>query len=253
MSIQTEGIDPQDFVFVQEGDLPILLAAPHGGWLDIPGVPVRQAGTTVTDAKTFELTRGLARGLDKLLGQPPYVVAAKFRRKYLDANRPESAAFEDSGARPFYHFYHGHMRQFIEELRTRYPGGALLVDIHGQSQDRETVHRGTRDGTTVARLLERRGGPAIFGPNSIFGGLQARGYAVFPPITPPGNSPEDRRFNGKHTIMTYGSNSPRGVDAVQLEIGIRLREDENFPAALVEAVGLFYKSYLAEPRIAETD
>ena len=244
--MRTEGIDPQRFVFVQGGDLPILLAAPHGGWLAVPGVPVRRTGTTVTDAKTFELTESLASGLENLLGGRPYVVADKFRRKHLDVNRPGNAAFEDPSARPLYDFYHGHMKQFVEELRRRYPGGALLLDIHGQSQDPTTVHRGTRDGTTVKRLIEKHGSAALAGPNSVFGALQARGDNVFPPNTPPGDLPEDRRFNGKHTVITYGSNNRDGVDAIQLEIGIRLREDASFAQRLVEAVRLFCQIYLAD-------
>ncbi len=246
MPLQTERIDPRDFVFVQEGGLPILLAAPHGGWLDVPGVPVRKAGTRVTDAKTFELTRILASGLENLFGRPVYVVAAKFRRRYVDANRAESVAFEDPAAWPVYDFYHRHMKEFITRLNTDYPGGALLVDIHGQSQEQETVHRGTRDGRTVEKLIERHGNAALSGPNSIFGALQARGYNVFPEAMAACNPPEDRRFNGKHTIATYGSHNRDGVDAIQLEIGIRLREDDKFPQALVEALGLFYQSYLAE-------
>jgi N-formylglutamate amidohydrolase len=210
----------------------------------MPGVPIRRKGTTVTDAKTFELTETLAKGLENLLGRKPYIVAANFDRKYIDANRAESAAFEDPRAKPVYDAYHTHIRQFVDELRRQYPNGALLLDIHGQSQDPATVHRGTRDSLTVERLVKNHGMAALVGSNSIFGRLQARGYTVYPPNTPLGNPPEDRRFNGGYIVAAYGSNNQDGIDAIQLEIGILLREDWTFAKALVEAIGIFYKYYL---------
>lgn len=242
----TGAVDSLHFISAQKGDLPIILTAPHGGNLVIPGVPVRRKGTTVTDAKTFELTETVAKGLENLLGRKPYIVAASFDRKYIDANRAESAAFEHPHAKPVYDAYHTYIRNFVDELRRQYPHGALLLDIHGQSQDPATVHRGTRDGLTVKRLVKNHETAALIGPNSIFGIVQARGYTVYPPNTPLGSPPEDRRFNGGYIVAAYGSHNQDGIDAIQLEIGILLRENWTFAKALVEATAIFYKHYLVK-------
>src|SRR5262245_36634373 len=90
---------PADLLFVQRGELPIILTAPHGGTEPIPGVAARTNGVTVYDSKTLELAREVSSALEKQLGKKPYVVAAKFSRKFLDVNREESAALESEPAK----------------------------------------------------------------------------------------------------------------------------------------------------------
>jgi N-formylglutamate amidohydrolase len=234
-----------NLVLVQRGALPIILTAPHGGEVLVSGISIRTQGKKATDTKTFGLTKALVKELHDRLGRTPYVVAAKFRRKYIDANRPEAEAFEDPRAKPLYEDYHAHIRQFANELRQQNPYGALLIDIHGQSDDVSTVHQGTRDGLTVKRLLEEHGIASLIGPKSILGTLHAAGYAVFPANTALGKPLEDRRFRGGYTVITYGSHNSDGIDAIQLEIGSNLRKNPKFAKDLGQAIAKFYKSYLA--------
>jgi N-formylglutamate amidohydrolase len=236
--------EPDNLVIARTGNLPILLTVPHGGLEAIPGVPVRSRGITGTDAYTIELAEGLAKHLENALGAQPYVVATRFSRKFIDANRPEAEAFESPDAKPAYDAYHNRIRFFIAQIKERFPRGAVLLDIHGQSGDPDALHRGTQNGATVADLLRSRGPAALTGPNSILGVVQSKGYKVFPPNTTLGNPPEDRRYNGGYTVRTYGSSGPEGLDAFQLEVGRDLRRDAQFIAALGEAVVVFYKAYL---------
>ena len=125
------------------------------------------------------------------LGAEPYLVAARFSRRYIDANRAEADAIESADLQPVYRAYHKHIAAYILEIRQKFPGGALLLDIHGQGEDRKVVHRGTRNGATVAQLLQKHGAAALIGQNSIFGVLQLKGFNVFPPnspASPPGKS-----------------------------------------------------------------
>lgn len=236
--------DPESFIIARAGNLPILLTAPHGGLDGVPGVAMRSHGTTTTDAHTIEVTESLATQLQMALGAQPYVVAARFSRKYIDANRAQAEAFDSPDAKPLYDMYHDRIRLFIREIRQRFPQGALLLDIHGQSDDPSVVHRGTRNGTTAAALNRTHGPAALIGTNSVLGALQSKGYKVFPPNTPIGNPPEDRRFNGGYTVHAYGSSNADGIDAIQIEIGRNLRMDSSFIAALGEAIVVFYRSYL---------
>lgn len=240
--------DADRFVLARTGSLPILLTVPHGGTNTVPNVPPRSHGTIVTDRYTIEVAEALAKHLQTALGAQPYFVAARFSRKFIDANRMESEAYESPDARQAYQAYHNTIRQFIAQLRQAYPNGALLLDIHGQGDDPGVVHRGTRNGTTVAALIRTHGAAALTGPGSIFGALQSKGYKVFPPNSPPGDPPEDRRYNGGFTVHTYGSGSPEGIDAMQLELGLHLRTDPRFAAALSEAIVVFYKTFLASER-----
>src|ERR1700722_6229902 len=80
---------PEDFVTVQKGTLPIIVSAPHGGLKKVPDVPER-LGTgianfaTVLDTRTAELAEKFVAELQKHLDGKPWVVIARFERKYLD-------------------------------------------------------------------------------------------------------------------------------------------------------------------------
>jgi N-formylglutamate amidohydrolase len=176
-------------------------------------------------------------------------VIAYFHRRYIDANRPEAEAYEHPDGRPPYLAYHQSIREFVRETRERYPEGALLLDIHGQSEDPGRIHRGTRNGTSVTRLLARYGDDALVGRNSIFGQLAAAGYNVFPPNIPPRDSREDLRWNGGYTVDAYGSHNPDGVDVIQIEIGRNFREDNTLVTMaenLANAIATFYTAYVRE-------
>lgn len=237
--------DGETLILTRPGGLPILITAPHGGNLAPPAVPLRQHGTTVADAGTLEVAVALATHIERHLGAPPYLVAARFSRRYIDANRPAAAAYESPAAGPGYDAYHQAISRYIAQIREQFPQGALLIDIHGQGSDANTVYRGTRNGTTVAALLRRHGEAALGGPQSLLGALAARGYRVLPPNTPAGTPPEHRSYGGGHTVQLYGSQTPAGIDAIQLELGRALRSDGHFVAALGEAVAVFHRSYLS--------
>jgi N-formylglutamate amidohydrolase len=236
--------DADELIISRPGNLPIILTAPHGGQQSVPGAFVRTRGTMVTDTNTMELAEGLAKRLRTALGAEPYLVAARFSRKYIDANRAEAEAIESADLKPVYWAYHNRISAYIQEIRQKFPGGALLLDIHGQGEDRSTVHRGTRNGATVAKLLQKHSAAALVGPNSIFGFLQLKGFKVFPPNSPLNDPPEDRRFNGGHTVFTYGGKNPDSIDAIQLEVGTYLRTDSAFIDSLADGIVLFYRNYL---------
>ena len=131
-----------EFLQVQRGELPIIITAPHGGSLAIPGVPKRlgpegelKSGKFVTgqDTRTFELAMATAKRVEELTGKKPYLVASKAHRQYVDPNRPEKEAVEHPNAQVVHAAFHGQVREFVDELRKKFPQGALLLDIHGQA------------------------------------------------------------------------------------------------------------------------
>lgn len=233
-----------DFVISLAGNLPILLTVPHGGLQPVPNVPPRTRGITSTDGYTIELAQALSKHLQAGLGARPYLVAARFTRKHIDANRAPAEAYESPHAKAAYDAYHGEIKRFIGEIKEKFPQGALLLDIHGQSDDPAVLHRGTQNGATAAALLRRHGPDALTGPRSIFGIIQGKGFKVFPPNGPIGFPPEDKRFSGGYTAQTYGSRSAEGLDAIQLEPGRDLRKDPRFATALGEAIATFHRAYL---------
>jgi N-formylglutamate amidohydrolase len=247
------------FIHAQSGDLPILITAPHGGWLAIPGVPKRvgpegerKSGKFVTaqDSRTFELATSVAKRLEDITGKKPYLVASKAHRQYMDPNRPEKEAVEHPKAAAVHGAFHGQVREFVDELRKKFPHGALLLDIHGQSAFPDTLIRGTQNGTTVMRMIEQQGVAALTGEASILGFMAAKGVKVEPPNTPPGKPPEPGGYNGGWIVRSYGSHTTNGVDAIQLEFGSALRSDvkrrEEVADLLAEAIKTYTGKHLAK-------
>src|SRR4051794_34548568 len=102
---------PEDLVIVRKGTMPVIIAAPHGGRKDVPGVAERKGVgvnqfATVRDENTDLLAEALAAELEKKLGGKPWVVVARFDRKFIDANRPPDQSYESEAAKPFYDAYH---------------------------------------------------------------------------------------------------------------------------------------------------
>ena len=107
--------EPADLVVLQSGTLPIILTAPHGGRMAVPGVGPRTAPdppqhaakfATSVDSETDRLALGIAARIKALTQRDVYLVVARFDRKYIDANRPPRFAFDQPAAEPYYDFYH---------------------------------------------------------------------------------------------------------------------------------------------------
>ena len=254
----SDGAQTNEFLQVQRGEMPIIITAPHGGSLAIPGVPRRlgpegelKSGKFVTsqDTRTFELATTTAKRIEELTGKKPYLVAMKAHRQYVDPNRPEKEAVEHPNAKAVHAAFHGQVREFVDELRMKFPQGALLLDIHGQGASTNTIFRGTQNGTTVMKMVEKHGAVALTGEQSILGYLAAKGINVEPPNTPPGTPPETKAFGGGWIVRRYGSHTTNGVDAIQLEFGGSFRTDEKkreeTARFLAEAIKAYTEKYLA--------
>lgn len=234
---------------VAAGGLPIILTAPHGGRAALPGVAERQgAGAARFNAKidtnTDLLTEKLADALEQRLGKRPYVVIARFHRKYLDANRRPEDAFESPAATATYEAYHAAIAAACQEVTARW-GRGVVLDIHGQASQPGVVFRGTQNGKTVAHLLQQSGRESVYGETSLFGQLARQGFAVFPAVG--SSDPEEPSYSGGHTVGRHGSSSGGTIDALQLELGTKYRDAKalgDVADKLANAITAFAKSYL---------
>ncbi len=238
-----------DLVCVEKGELPIILSAPHGGTLDIPGVTPRKgeglkkggAGFFAgRDGGVEELAHATSDAIFAKCGKRPYLVAARFHRKYLDVNRPAEIGSEDPKAKAVYDAYHDALRRFCSEVRGKF-GGGLLIDIHGQGTSRTTVYRGTKDGATVSVLREKHGAEYVDGPRSLLGLLKARGWKVYPDD----GGKEKSGFTGGTIVRSTGTKET-GIDAIQLEFGADYRSKagrEKTAKVLADALLEFTRVY----------
>jgi N-formylglutamate amidohydrolase len=245
----TIAYSPQSqLVDARAGSLPLLLTAPHGGIEQPEGVPERSHGLRRLDGRTRILGEHLVPRLQALLGGRPYVVFARFHRRYLDANRPADQGVEHEAARIHYDAYHGAVRSYVDEIRMRF-GGGLLLDLHGQSAETQAIFRGTQNGRTTAKLLQRGGIQALGGPDSLFGQLESRGYDVYPAYSSCDLLTEKPGWSGGYTVQTYGSHHAEGIDAIQIELGWDLRTKETLPrlvADLADAIAAHHRAYFSD-------
>ncbi len=241
-----------ELVFIQQGDLPIILSAPHGGTRQIPNVPERKGEGMKTggagffagrDGGTEELAYAVSDAIQKRFGKLPYMVVSRSHRKYLDPNRPPEIAYEDEDAKPVYDYYHGTISSYCREATNKFQT-VLLLDLHGQGSKADTVFRGTRNGSTVKHLRTSFGEDAFTGEKSLFAMLHRQGWTVDPiPYT----NKEQSGFTGGHIVGTYGSLNGTVVDAYQLEFGMDYRSKERRAKTaeeLANAVAEYADAYL---------
>lgn len=248
----------EERVIVHEGELPILISAPHGGTLSIEGVQPREGKGMETGPKGFftgrdggtqELAEEVVVAIGKKFGKKPYAVISATHRRFLDPNRPPSIAYEDEDAKPVYDRYHQAMLRFATQIMNERKHG-LLIDIHGQGTSRETVFRGTNNGKTVERLKQRFGEQAHVGEQSLFGLLKKQGWKVYPD---PFDGREKAGFTGGYIVQTYGSHNAIGLDAVQLEFGAEYRTTgvrKKIAAQIADAVFEYSQLYHTPEAVA---
>lgn len=209
--------------------------------------PIGARFVTEPDQDTDIIARGIADEIIRLTDKPPYLVMARFHRKYIDANRRAKEAYGDAGCQADCDDYHAAIRRHIIEIRAQYPK-AMPFDIHGQAAYRDSILRGTRHGLTVPKLLGRAGEIGVTGQDSVFGQFAALGYRIAPSNhADPSDRVETRNYTGGHTVERYGSHSTDGVDAMQLEFGRNLRNRdiiERTAKDTAKAIVMFYQRFL---------
>jgi N-formylglutamate amidohydrolase len=245
-----------DLLILREGEFPLVISAPHGGRLEVPGAPVRKgeglkkgpAGFFVgRDSGTEELALRVVELLDEKLDGRVSCVISRVHRRYVDFNRPPEIGVEHQAARIVHDSYHEGLRTAVRRVRTRH-GRGLLVDIHGQGSSAVTAFRGTSNGLTVKALREQFSETAHTGPLSLTGLLQKRGWTVHPD---PFTGREQSGFTGGYIVRTYGSHQPEGIDAIQLELGAEYRREDvrdKRAAELADALVDYAKAYLLPQR-----
>lgn len=236
-----------DYIYYQEGNVPILLTSPHGAGKTqlLPGVPARQGGdfkrfVNRADQYTDKLTWSIAESL-KQNGFRPFVVVAGVHRSQIDFNRPPEQAYETVQAEHCYRYYHQRLRQAIDNIQHSWQHGFML-DVHGQSKYDYEILRGTRNKETIDQLIQRFGTDVSEEKNGFFTVLREKKYDIHPKP-----NKRERYYYGGFTLRQYGSHLSNGIDAMQVEIGRAIRKNkerrEKMAVDIAEAITRFYQTY----------
>ncbi|WP_299116656.1 T9SS type A sorting domain-containing protein [uncultured Winogradskyella sp.] len=140
-----------DYIEYQNGNLPIIISAPHGGTMNSSILPNRSCGTNEPDDNTAILVQAIQDEIFALTGGYAHVIINRLHRRELDPNRAYIEAtcstnknFEDSNQALYYwKAYH----DFIDEASatvTSNWGKGLYIDLHGQSHTTPRIEIGYR-------------------------------------------------------------------------------------------------------------
>lgn len=244
-----------NYVTRNKGSLPILLTCPHGGNEAPAGVAERTDVLTPStcsganhfstgqDKQTIDITLRVAQRMYEIFGEAPYVVIADFHRKFIDANRPSAAgtpncAFVSEAARPMYELYHHCIQYNIDQILQHNNNRGFLFDIHGTNGDiahPADLYIGTVNNTTLQsgfsrdNLFTSRGLVGLLGNNDYLNTVTNSPFKLTVYPADPATA-EVGHLNGGHTVRTYG----RTINAIQLEIQSKMRDDAELKNILIE-------------------
>lgn len=273
--VAAEDVGPGTLVFGQNeyveylgGDLPLIVAAPHGGRLTPDEIPNRTSGVTQMDANTQELARTFATVLRAKTGRQVHMVICRLHRSKLDANRelPEAAQGSVIAAQAWKE-YHGFIEQACKAAVERF-GMAFLIDLHGHAHPDRRLELGYLHGalelavgdevlnqssyikvSSLRWIAERSPlsyAELLRGPKSLGALLEGLGYPSTPSPRMP--VPTEPFFRGGYTIARH-CQADRNVAGVQIEANRpRLRDTaENrlqFARALTQSLCSYFDMHL---------
>jgi len=231
--------------------MPIILTCPHDGSETPHDVRERERDntpadcrfTTGRDKETALITQSVAQKILDLTGISPYVVIARFHRRFIDANRRPDCAFTDSDAQRFYDEYHNRISGYVNQLLLQNENRGFLFDIHGFTEaedDDVDIALGTANGGSLRPEFDRAN---IFMQHGLHGLLKwSRHLTILnPPVPTPavfqyrvspadGAATEIGRLNGGFTVRNYSS----ALNCIQIEVANTIRDERKKRNFLIE-------------------
>ncbi|RMH60696.1 MAG: T9SS C-terminal target domain-containing protein [Calditrichaeota bacterium] len=246
------------------GSLPVIISAPHGGFLSPASIPDRTYGVMVTDSKTYETAVAISEAFFTRTGAFPHVIVCRLKRTKLDANRSiDEAAQGNAEAEQAWHDYH----RFIETAKdsvSRHYGQGFYIDLHGHGHPKQRLELGyllsvndLRNGSLnisniiskssfrhLASVVPHAFDTLIRGRGSIGSLFDSIGYPSVPSETTPYPLEDDPYFSGGYSTHRHGSANGGVIDGFQLEAwyqGVRDTEENRrrFADALAEVIERF--------------
>ncbi|MFP5040798.1 T9SS type A sorting domain-containing protein [Parasediminibacterium sp. JCM 36343] len=251
------------------GNLPIVLSAPHGGYLKPAGIPSRTCSVcdTTQDAYTQEFARELKDSIYRLYGGYPHLVINLLHRAKLDANREivEAAQGNATAEASWYAF-----QSFIDTAEQQIVANGqkgIYIDLHGHGHAIQRVELGyllsqsqTQQSDSIINTntyVNESGIRYLINHNKLnlthadllrgtysFGTMLAnRGYPAVPSTAIPYAQTGDAYFDGGYNTSRHGSDSAGNVDGFQMEMNQTVRFTTSTRQSFAKAVALCINDY----------
>lgn len=262
----TSYFDSTNYVEYIAGDLPIILSAPHGGYLEPANIPDRNCSgcSYIRDSYTQELVRELKDALYNRTGCYPHVVINLLHRKKLDANRAiiEAADSNVIGETAWF-AYHNFINKARASLNANYSQG-LFLDMHGHGHSIQRLELGYRlsktelqlsdstlnfESSTIEHLaannLSNHNLSTLIRGTESFGALcENRGYPSVPSFSTPYPLTSEPYFQGGYNTIRYGSQDSGTIDGIQIECNSGVRFNAADRAVFADSLVVVILDYL---------
>lgn len=257
------------YIEMVAGDLPLIIAAPHGGALAPSAIPDRTVGESVRDTNTEELARAIHAAFLSASGRAPHLIINRLHRRKLDANREiVEAAAGNADAEHAWREFHS----FIEAAREAAVadhGAGFFIDLHGHGHpvarlelgylltgvelaqpDDVLAQASWAERTSIRALVVATGRPLpelLRGSTGLGGLFAAEGYPSVP--SPASPHPEgEPYFSGGYNTERHGSRERGTVSGVQIEAhfaGVRdhAASRDAFARALVRVLDRWFAAH----------
>jgi N-formylglutamate amidohydrolase len=256
------------------GNTPIILSAPHGGYLVPSAFPDRNCDgcSYVSDAYTQELVNEIQQKFFLKTGCYPHLIINLLHRKKLDMNRDLVMATDSNTALDDYWAdYH----QFIDSAKAKvnrdYNKG-LFIDVHGHGHVKQRIEFGylvskstlllpdsminlpKYTNYTAIRSLAKSNlknlshSLLLRGDYSLGTMFENKGFPGVPSKLDPFPLAADDYFNGGYNTERHGSNTLGKIDAIQMELYSAIRFDsvqrkkfaDSFVSVMIDYLGAHY-------------
>jgi hypothetical protein len=236
------------YVEYRPGRLPLVLTAPHGGYLEPSEIPNRGWGVTGRDRNTQELTLAIRDALHSRTGAYPHVIISHLHRIKLDPNREimEAAQGDPYAERAWWEF-----QIFADEAGFLVEddfGEGLHLDIHGHGHAINRLELGYLLSRTDLAQTDASLADLVRGPFSL-GTLMEQRFVPAVPSTSQPNPGQDDYFTGGYNTVRHGSRDGGSISGIQIEHhypGLRdeAQNREQYAEALADALLAFFPAHL---------
>ena len=257
------------YINYAQGNIPIVLSIPHNGGLEIPDIPTRvgiikgdYTGRLVlnNDIDTYRIGDNIIKFFKHNTKFIPYMVCNNVNRNHVDINRQKQVGCEHPIAENIWNAYHQKLKEYITQCTNEY-GHCLLIDIHGNVTTNNLIEFGyaTQLSDIINQSLSKsslsflnkyyKPIELIVGDRSLTEFFKYRDNSFkIVPNSIYDTSEEIRTLSSKNYYYNGGFitkfySQTYSIDAIQIELSLDLRQDENYETVskkIAESLILFY-------------
>lgn len=239
------------FVEYMDGNLPLIISVPHGGYDKPDFIPDREGRFAKNqDIYTIEIAYEIYKEIYKISGKYPYIVFNHLHRTRLDANRNiEEAANGNPDAERVWNEYQSRIDSVSNLIQETY-GKGLFIDLHGHRHKIERMELGyllsadelrledalinsglLNEYSSIRNLLETNekeltATELIRGEHSLGTLLYKRGQPCMPSKQIEKPEIDEPYFSGGYNTQRHGSSAGGTIDGIQIEVDLQTRSDK---------------------------